>query len=162
MSQLAFRRRVEAVSLLLSHFPRPDGVQRGLVGEIIKRFEARGLKLVALKLVQPTIDQAKEHYADLSSKGFYNDLCEYFASGPICAMIWMGSNAVKVGRMILGETNPTASLPGTIRGDFCLELGRNICHGSDALDSSAKERAFWFPEHADGLIWARANEKWIQ
>lgn len=123
---------------------KPDGVQRGLVGEIIKRFENKGYKLVALKLMQPTVEQAKEHYIDLAGKGFYNGLCAYFASGPICAMVWEGLGAIKGGRMLLGATNPADSLPGTIRGDFAVDVGRNVCHGSDGPEGAAREIAFWF------------------
>lgn len=113
---------------------KPDGVQRGLVGEIIKRFEQKGYKLVGLKALQPTLEQAQEHYSDLASKPFYAGLCQYFASGPIVAMAWEGLNVIKGGRMLLGETNPAASLPGTIRGDFSIDVGRNVCHGSDGPD----------------------------
>jgi nucleoside-diphosphate kinase len=123
---------------------KPDGVMRGLVAEIIGRFEKRGLKLVAMKFVQVTKEFAGEHYADLKAKPFFGALCDYFASGPVVAMVWEGLNATKVGRMLLGETNPQASLPGTIRGDFCQDVGRNVCHGSDGPESAAKEIAHWF------------------
>jgi nucleoside-diphosphate kinase len=123
---------------------KPDGVQRGLVGNIITRFENRGYKLVAMKLCMPGEAHLKEHYADLSSKGFFNGLVSYMNSGPICAMVWEGLDAVKQGRVMLGETNPKDSKPGTIRGDYCVEVGRNICHGSDAVDSAQKEIALWF------------------
>ena len=138
---------------------KPDGVQRGLVGEIIKRFEQKGFKLVGLKLKKPTIDEAKEHYIDLAAKPFYGGLCEYFASGPICAMCWEGKGAIKAGRMLLGETNPAASLPGTIRGDFATDVGRNICHGSDGPESAARELAFWFkPEEL--VAWTHHSAAW--
>merc|ERR1711990_1051630 len=120
---------------------KPDGVQRGLVGEIIKRFEQRGYKLVAMKLCRPGKEHLEKHYADLSSKGFFAGLIQYMNSGPICAMVWEGKNVVKMGRMMLGETNPQASLPGSIRGDFSIEVGRNICHGSDAVESANAEIA---------------------
>ena len=123
---------------------KPDGVQRGLVGEIIGRFEKKGYKLVGMKVLVPTLEMAKEHYSDLSKKGFYNGLCTYFSSGPICAMAWEGLGVVKGGRTLLGATNPADSLPGTIRGDLCIDVGRNICHGSDSVESGAKECAFWF------------------
>ena len=123
---------------------KPDGVQRGLIGEIIGRFEQKGYKLVAMKVLVPTKEQAAGHYADLSGKGFFNGLCEYFSSGPICAMVWEGKGVIKGGRTLLGATNPADSLPGTIRGDLCIDIGRNICHGSDAPESAEKEVAFWF------------------
>jgi nucleoside-diphosphate kinase len=123
---------------------KPDGVQRGLVGEIIARFERKGFKLVALKMLQPSTEQAQGHYADLSSKPFFNALVEYFSSGPIVGMVWEGKNVVKSGRMLLGATNPADSLPGTIRGDYAVDVGRNVCHGSDAVESAQREIAFWF------------------
>merc|ERR1712037_322852 len=97
---------------------KPDGVQRGLVGKILKRFEQRGFKLVAMKLCMPGKEHLEKHYADLSSKPFFAGSVEYMNSGPICAMVWEGLNVVKMGRMMLGETNPQASLPGSIRGDY--------------------------------------------
>merc|ERR1711916_98446 len=111
---------------------KPDGVQRGLVGEIIKRFEQKGYKLVALKMVTPTKEFAEKHYADLSSKPFFGGLVEYFSSGPVVAMCWEGEDAILGGRRLLGATHPKDSAPGTIRGDFAVDIGRNICHGSTA------------------------------
>jgi nucleoside-diphosphate kinase len=139
---------------------KPDGVQRGLVGEIIKRFETKGYKLVGLKLLTPTIEQAQEHYKDLASKPFYGGLCSYFASGPVCAMVWEGKNAIKGGRTLLGATNPADSLPGTIRGDLCIDVGRNVCHGSDGVESAAHEVAFWFKDE-ELNSWTKADNQWI-
>jgi nucleoside-diphosphate kinase len=139
---------------------KPDGVQRGLVGEIIRRFENKGYKLVALKMLKPTVEQAQQHYIDLASKKFYGGLCEYFSSGPIVGMVWEGLGVVKGGRVLLGATNPADSLPGTIRGDLCVDVGRNVCHGSDSVESADKEIAFWFPEgyvtytcHSEGQVY---------
>ncbi|GAA5949302.1 hypothetical protein JCM10213_006707 [Rhodosporidiobolus nylandii] len=138
---------------------KPDGVQRGLVGEIIGRFEKRGYKLAALKLTQPSVSHLEKHYEDLSSKGFFKGLINYMASGPVVAMVWEGKDAVKTGRTILGATNPLASAPGTIRGDYAIDVGRNVCHGSDAVESAKKEIALWFPE---GVIQhTLATEKWV-
>jgi len=138
---------------------KPDGVQRGLVGNIITRFESRGFKLVALKLVHATVEHLEHHYADLKNKSFFPGLIKYMASGPVVAMVWEGLDAVKTGRVMLGATNPLASAPGTIRGDFALAVGRNICHGSDSVDSAEKEIKLWFPE---GLVeYKVANEVWI-
>ncbi|CBZ29691.1 nucleoside diphosphate kinase b [Leishmania mexicana MHOM/GT/2001/U1103] len=123
---------------------KPDGVQRGLAGEIICRFERKGYKLVALKMLQPTTEQAEGHYKDLSSKPFFPALVKYFSSGPIVCMVWEGKNVVKGGRMLLGATNPADSHPGTIRGDFAVDVGRNVCHGSDSVESAEREIAFWF------------------
>jgi nucleoside-diphosphate kinase len=100
---------------------KPDGVQRGLVGEIIKRFEQRGFQLIALKLVQPTQEILEEHYKDLKGKGFFAGLISYMKSGPVVGMVWQGKGVVKTGRVMLGTTNPLDSAPGTIRGDFCIE-----------------------------------------
>eukprot|EP01147_Barroeca_monosierra_P003641 gene3641-6219_t len=139
---------------------KPDGVQRGLVGEIIKRFEQKGFKLVALKLKTASTELLEQHYADLKGKAFFPSLITYMASGPVCCMVWEGSNAVYFGRKLLGETRPYDSLPGTIRGDFCVEVGRNICHGSDSVESAENEIALWFD--ADELNeWKQANETWI-
>merc|ERR1711893_417297 len=139
---------------------KPDGVQRGLVSKIIERFEQRGYKLVAMKLCMPGKEHLEKHYADLSSKPFFAGLVEYMNSGPICAMVWEGLNVVAQGRVMLGATNPKDSAPGTIRGDFCIEVGRNICHGSDAVASAEKEIALWFkPEEL--ISWESASKSWV-
>lgn len=123
---------------------KPDGVQRGLVGEIVGRFERKGYQLVALKQIQVSKEHAEKHYIDLKDKPFYNGLCEYLASGPVVAMVWKGKDVVKGGRTLIGATNPAQSAPGTIRGDFALDVGRNIIHGSDSVESAEKEIALWF------------------
>lgn len=138
---------------------KPDGVQRGLVGEVVKRFEARGFKLVALKLVQVERAHAEKHYSDLSSKPFFAGLVDYIVSGPVVAMVWEGKGVVTVGRMMIGATNPQASAPGTIRGDFCIEVGRNVIHGSDTVENAQKEIALWFPEGV--ADWTPAATPWI-
>jgi len=137
---------------------KPDGVNRGLVGEIISRFEKRGYKLVALKLVHATEEHLKKHYADLSSKPFFPGLVKYMASGPVVAMVWQGKDVVKTGRVMLGATNPLASTPGTIRGDYAIDVGRNVCHGSDAVESAQKEIALWFPEGVIQYTLANASQ----
>jgi nucleoside-diphosphate kinase len=139
---------------------KPDGVQRGLVGNIISRFETRGFKLVALKLVTPGKEHLEKHYSDLSSKPFFADLVNYMNSGPIVAMVWEGLDAVKTGRAMLGATNPLASAPGTIRGDLCLQMGRNVCHGSDSVESANKEIALWF-KNEDLVNWESAQKAWV-
>lgn len=123
---------------------KPDGVHRNLVGEIIKRFESRGYKLVALKMMSPNKEHFEKHYEDLSSKKFFPSLIQYMLTGPVVATVWQGTQAVKVGRKIVGETDPVESLPGTIRGDFCVEKGRNIIHASDSVQSAEKEISLWF------------------
>merc|ERR1712142_232983 len=139
---------------------KPDAVQRGLVGEIIKRFEQKGFKLVAMKMMHASEELLKEHYADLSSKAFFPGLVKYMNSGPVVPMVWEGLNVVKTGRVMLGETNPAASAPGTIRGDFCIQVGRNICHGSDAVESAKKEIALWFKEE-QLVSWDPVAMEWV-
>merc|ERR1712029_174695 len=139
---------------------KPDGVQRGLVGEIIGRFERRGYKLAAIKLVTPSKEHLEKHYEDLKGKPFFNGLISYMASGPVCAMVWEGREACKVGRQLLGATNPMASQPRTIRGDFAIDVGRNVCHGSDGVDSAKKEIALWFKQEEINS-WNKADERWV-
>merc|ERR1712018_1005874 len=124
----------------------PDGVHRGLVGEIIKRFEAKGFKLVAMKFMTASKEHLSTHYEDLAKKPFFPGLVKYMASGPVVPMVWEGLNVVKTGRVMLGATNPADSSPGTIRGDFCIQVGRNICHGSDSVESAEKEIKLWFKD----------------
>ena len=201
---------------------KPDGVQRGLIGEIIKRFEQKGYKLIAMKLTSPGRDHMEKHYEDLAGKKFFPGLISYMTSGPVCecarvatfsstffisprtrmmyriaaaaggkhgtmtfshstkilaprrllfrfyspiltprtgAMVWEGANAVKEGRKMLGATMPSESACGTIRGDFCIEVGRNICHGSDSVDSAEKEIALWFPEGV--CAWDSCESSWV-
>jgi len=139
---------------------KPDGVQRGLVGEIIKRFEQKGFQLIALKFVQATQELLEQHYADLAERPFFPGLVKYMSSGPVIAMVWQGTNVVKTGRKMLGETNPADSLPGTIRGDFCIEVGRNIIHGSDSVESANKEIALWFTEQ-ELVSWQPVSDTWV-
>ncbi|KAI1918024.1 nucleoside diphosphate kinase Ndk1 [Ophidiomyces ophidiicola] len=139
---------------------KPDGVQRGLVGPIISRFESRGYKLVAIKLVTPSQEHLEKHYADLSSKPFFKGLVTYMLSGPICAMVWEGRDAVKTGRTILGATNPLQSAPGTIRGDYAIDVGRNVCHGSDSVENAKKEIALWFSE-GELVQYKQSQHDWI-
>ncbi|XP_028843282.1 nucleoside diphosphate kinase 3 isoform X2 [Denticeps clupeoides] len=139
---------------------KPDGVQRRLVGEIIRRFERKGFRLVALKLLQASEEQLREHYWDLRDKPFYKGLVKFMGSGPIVAMVWQGLDVVKTSRKMLGETNPADSLPGTIRGDFCVEVGRNVIHGSDSVESAQREISLWFRQ--DELIcWDDISNHWI-
>eukprot|EP00303_Exanthemachrysis_gayraliae_P007672 CAMPEP_0206014440 /NCGR_PEP_ID=MMETSP1464-20131121/18332_1 /ASSEMBLY_ACC=CAM_ASM_001124 /TAXON_ID=119497 /ORGANISM="Exanthemachrysis gayraliae, Strain RCC1523" /LENGTH=143 /DNA_ID=CAMNT_0053388193 /DNA_START=27 /DNA_END=458 /DNA_ORIENTATION=+ len=139
---------------------KPDGVQRGLVGAIVQRFEQKGFQLCALKLTQPTEDLLKQHYKDLVKKPFFPRLQEYMLSGPVCAMVWKGKGVVASGRTMLGATNPAESAPGTIRGDYCIEVGKNICHGSDSVESAEREIALWF-EEGELLEWAPHSEPWL-
>ncbi|KDN39316.1 NDK-domain-containing protein [Tilletiaria anomala UBC 951] len=140
---------------------KPDGVQRALVGEIIGRFEKRGYKLVAMKLVHAGTDLLEQHYGDLKGKSFFPGLVKYMASGPVVAMVWEGKDVVKQGRVLLGATNPLASAPGTIRGDFAIDVGRNICHGSDSVENAKKEIALWFGAQDATIQYTRAQDAWI-
>ncbi|KXS10584.1 nucleoside diphosphate kinase-like protein [Gonapodya prolifera JEL478] len=140
---------------------RAGSVERGLTGEIIKRFEQRGYKLAAIKILKAPETLLKAHYADLAGKPFFPHLMAYMQSGPVVAMVWEGKEAVKTGRVMLGATNPLASAPGTIRGDYSIDIGHNIVHGSDSVESANKEIGLWFPEgvveytrpHVDALIY---------
>ena len=139
---------------------KPDGVQRGLVGQIMARFETKGFKLVALKMSSPGAEHFEKHYADLSSKGFFKGLVEYASSGPVVAMVWEGDNAVLTGRKMLGATKPFDSAPGTIRGDYCIDVGRNIIHGSDSVDSANHEIGLWFGQE-NVINWSHHSNPWV-
>ncbi|XP_054026882.1 nucleoside diphosphate kinase [Dryobates pubescens] len=139
---------------------KPDGVQRGLVGDIIKRFEQKGFRLVAMKFLHASEDLLKQHYIDLKDRPFYPGLVKYMNSGPVVAMVWEGLNVVKTGRVMLGETNPADSKPGTIRGDFCIQVGRNIIHGSDSVESAQKEINLWF-KPAELVDYKSCAHDWI-
>ncbi|KAF8821907.1 putative nucleoside diphosphate kinase [Cardiosporidium cionae] len=123
---------------------KPDGVERGLINKIIKRFEQRGYKLVAMKFVQASEDLLLEHYSSLSHLPFYRDLVAFIGSSPVVAMVWEGLDIVKQGRLMMGETKPCQSAPGTIRGTYCIDISRNIIHGSDSVESAIKEISLWF------------------
>ncbi|TFJ81260.1 hypothetical protein NSK_007221 [Nannochloropsis salina CCMP1776] len=138
---------------------KPDAVQRGLVSDIIGRFEKKGYKLVALKLVKPARSLLEEHYDSLKDKAFFPSLMDYMTSGPVVAMVWEGKNVVATGRTMLGATNPLESAPGTIRGDFSIEVGRNICHGSDSVENAEREIKLWFGEGT--IDWSSHSQGWI-
>lgn len=123
---------------------KPDGVQRRLIGEVVNRFERRGLKLVALKLLLPSRELAARHYAEHQGKKFYESLLQYITSGPVAAMVWEGPDAVAVGRSMLGATDPRQAPPGTIRGDFGLDIGRNVAHGSASDEDASREIELFF------------------
>ncbi|KAL7372986.1 hypothetical protein ABVT39_025199 [Epinephelus coioides] len=125
---------------------KPDGVQRGIIGEVIKRFEMKGFKLVGMKMLHASEKLLNEHYIDLKDRPFFPTLIKYMSSGPVVAMVWEGKGVVKTGRVMLGETNPADSKPGTIRGDFCIDVSKNIIHGSDSVESANKEISLWFTD----------------
>ncbi len=123
---------------------KPDGVQRGLIGNVISRLERRGLKLVALKMMQITPDLASRHYGEHQGKPFYDGLIEFIISAPVVAMIWEGDDAVGMVRTMIGATDPRKASPGTIRGDLAVFTGKNIVHGSDSNESAAREIELFF------------------
>jgi len=139
---------------------KPDAMQRGLAFSILQRFEQRGLKVVALRLVQADQATAAEHYAEHVGKPFYNGLIEYITACPIIAAVFEGSGAVAVCRQTMGSTKPAEANPGTIRHDFGVEIGRNLVHGSANLDDAAREIGIWFRGHPV-LDWKRATDGWI-
>jgi nucleoside-diphosphate kinase len=123
---------------------KPDGVQRRLTGEIIRRFENRGLRLVALKMVTPTRETAEKHYEVHKERPFYGELVNFVTSGPVVAMVWEGNDVVKLTRTMIGATKPTDAQPGTIRGDYTADMLSNLIHGSDAPEAAQAEIALWF------------------
>ncbi len=139
---------------------KPDGVQRGLVGPILTRFEGRGLKLVGLKLVQVSPDLARRHYAEHEGKPFYPSLVRYITSAPVVAGCLEGTNAVQIVRNTVGATNPASAAPGTIRADWALDIGRNLVHASDAPATAERELGLWF---GDGELvdYGRETDRWI-
>lgn len=139
---------------------KPDGVQRGLISKILGRFEQRGYKLVGIKLVQADQKLLEQHYAEHVGKPFFPAMTAFMSSGPILATVWEGKDVVKQGRAMLGATNPTASAPGTIRGDFGIDLGRNVCHGSDSVESANREIGIWFKKE-ELVEWKPSAISWI-
>ena len=138
---------------------KPDGVQRGLIGEIIGRFERKGLKLVGLKSVVPSRETAETHYAVHAERPFYPGLINFVTSGPVVCMAWNGKDAISVARTLIGATNGREASPGTIRGDFGMDMGYNMIHGSDAADTAEFELGLWFPE---GLMdWEQTIKSWV-
>lgn len=131
---------------------KPDGVQRRLVGQIVQRFEHRGFKLVGLKMVAAPEELLSQHYHDLRKKPFYPNLLRYMRSGPIVAMVWEGHNVVKTSRLMVGDTDPAEAPPGTVRGDFCVHISRNVIHASDSVQSAQREIQIWF-SRAELLDW---------
>jgi nucleoside-diphosphate kinase len=139
---------------------KPDGVQRGLVGPILSRLEARGLKIVGLKLVQVSQDLAARHYAEHLGKPFYEGLLRYITSAPVIVACVEGTSAVQMVRNSVGATNPLNAAPGTIRGDFALDIGRNLIHASDAPETADRELALWF-EDSELVTYTRETDRWI-
>ncbi|XP_043832075.1 nucleoside diphosphate kinase, mitochondrial [Dromiciops gliroides] len=129
---------------------KPDGVQRRLVGDVIRRFEKRGFKLVGMKLLQAPEKVLAEHYHDLKKKPFYPNLINYMSSGPVVAMVWEGHNVVRTSRAMVGVTDSAEAAPGTIRGDFSVHISRNVVHASDSVEVAQREISLWF--HSSELV----------
>ncbi|XP_026095787.1 nucleoside diphosphate kinase A [Carassius auratus] len=137
---------------------KPDGVQRRLIGDVIKRFEQRGFRLVGLKMLQASDKLLAQHYVSLQKKPFYSSLLHYMTSGPIVAMVWEGHNVVRSSRMLVGCTDPAEAAPGTIRGDFSVHISRNVIHASDSVEGAEREISLWF--HRSELIdWEGCDHK---
>jgi nucleoside diphosphate kinase (EC 2.7.4.6) len=139
---------------------KPDGVQRNLIGEIVARFERKGLRLVGAKLMRVTRSLAENHYAEHQGKPFYEDLVSFITSGPVFAMVWEGENAIATVRQMMGKTNPSEAASGTIRGDFGLTVGKNVIHGSDSPESAKREIGLFFrPEEL--LEYEKSDSRWM-
>jgi nucleoside-diphosphate kinase len=139
---------------------KPDGVQRGLTGEIIRRFEQRGLRIIGMKFMRVDRALAEKHYAVHRERPFFSGLVEYITSGPVLVLALEGTNAIAAARNTIGSTKPHESAPGSIRGDFGLEIGRNLVHGSDSVENGQQEVALWFkPEEL--VSWQRNTDPWI-
>ncbi|MGI0488345.1 nucleoside-diphosphate kinase [Pantanalinema rosaneae CENA516] len=139
---------------------KPDGVQRKLIGEIIRRFEAKGFTLVGLKLMQVSRELAESHYGVHKEKPFFAGLVNFITSGPVVAMVWEGDGVVAAARKVIGATNPLTAEPGTIRGDYGANIGRNIIHGSDAIETAQTEISLWFKEE-ELVSWQPTLLSWI-
>ena len=140
---------------------KPDAVQRGLAGEVLSRFERRGLKIVGLKMMRVSRQLAETYYAEHKGKPFYEPLMSYIASGPVIAMVLEGDGAVAIVRKMMGKTNSAEAEPGTLRGDLALTIGRNVIHGSDSLESAKREIGFFFrPEELHE--YRRIDETWLR
>ncbi|XP_056117710.1 nucleoside diphosphate kinase A-like [Rhinichthys klamathensis goyatoka] len=137
---------------------KPDGVQRRLIGDVIKRFEQRGFRLVGLKMLQASDKLLAQHYISLRKKPFYSSLLYYMTSGPVVAMVWEGHNVVRSSRMLVGDTNPADASPGTIRGDFSVHISRNVVHASDSVEGAEREISLWF-DCSELIDWEGCDHK---
>jgi nucleoside-diphosphate kinase len=139
---------------------KPDGVQRNLVGEVIRRFEAKGFTLVGLKLVQVSKELAEQHYGVHKERPFFAGLVSFITSSPVVATVWEGEGVIASARVLIGSTNPLTAPPGTIRGDFGISIGRNLIHGSDAPETAQQEISLWFkPEEL--VSWEPTTQPWL-
>jgi nucleoside-diphosphate kinase len=139
---------------------KPDGVQRKLISEIIGRFETKGFTLVGLKFMNVSRELAEQHYGVHKERPFFGSLVEFITSGPVVAMVWEGDGVIAAARKVIGATNPLTAEPGTIRGDFGANIGRNLIHGSDAPETAQSEIALWFKEE-ELVNWQPTILSWI-
>ncbi|GGE38763.1 nucleoside diphosphate kinase [Pullulanibacillus camelliae] len=139
---------------------KPDGVQRNLVGEIVSRFERKGFQLVGAKLMHVSRELAEQHYAEHKERPFFGELVSFITSSPVFAMVWEGEDVIATARKMMGTTNPAEAAPGTIRGDYGVEMSRNIIHGSDSPESAKREIALFFSED-EALTYDKAVNQWV-
>lgn len=139
---------------------KPDGVQRGLIGEIVKRFENKGYKLAGAKLMQVSNELAEKHYGEHKDKPFFGELVDFITSGPVFAMVWEGEDVIKGARHMIGATNPLEANPGSIRGDFGVTIGKNIIHGSDSPESAEREVNLFF-DQSELITYDKYDATWI-
>jgi nucleoside-diphosphate kinase len=139
---------------------KPDGVQRGLIGEIVSRFERKGFTLVAAKLMTVSKERAEKHYAEHHGRPYFDDLVRFITSGPVFAMVWEGDQVIALSRLMIGKTNSLEAQPGTIRGDYAVHTNRNLIHGSDSPENAAREIAIFFDE-SELVSYTKAVQTWI-
>ncbi|WP_027723767.1 nucleoside-diphosphate kinase [Tuberibacillus calidus] len=139
---------------------KPDGVQRNLIGEIVSRFEKKGFKLVGAKLMHISQELAEKHYAEHKERPFFGELVSFITSSPVFAMVWEGENVIAAARAMMGKTNPLEAAPGTIRGDYGVQVSQNIIHGSDSPESAAREIQLFFNDD-ELLSYEKAVDKWV-
>ena len=139
---------------------KPDGVQRGLIGEVVRRFESKGLQLVGAKLMNVSKELAEKHYAEHQEKPFFGELVSFITSGPVFATVWQGDDVIALARLMMGKTKPIDSAPGTIRGDFAASITNNIIHGSDSEESAQREISLWFGEEAV-VSYEKTINRWV-
>ncbi len=139
---------------------KPDGVQRGLIGEIVNRFEQKGFSLVGAKLMQISQELAENHYGEHKERPFFGELVDFITSGPVFAMVWEGENVIKTSRLMIGATNPQEANPGSIRGDYAITVGKNIIHGSDSAESAEREINLFFNE-SELVNYEKQDKTWI-
>ncbi|RDI42991.1 nucleoside-diphosphate kinase [Falsibacillus pallidus] len=139
---------------------KPDGVQRGVIGEIVARFEKKGFHLAGAKLMSISKELAEQHYGEHKERPFFGELVDFITSGPVFAMVWEGENVISTARLMMGATNPKESAPGTIRGDFAVTVGKNIIHGSDSPESAEREIGLFFKQE-ELVEYSKLISEWV-